>query len=69
MEIKKNSELRFKYVMNIDAQVLSYFCKAFVKRILKIYQTIIDTGINQTNREFLSLMKNLLLEFLFGKIN
>lgn len=37
MEIKKNSELRFKYVMNIDAQVLSYFCKAFVKRILKIY--------------------------------
>lgn len=55
--------------MNIDAQVLSYFCKAFVKRILKIYQTIIDTGINQTNREFLSLMKDLLLEFLFGKID
>lgn len=44
--------------MNIDAQVLSYFCKAFVKRILKIYQTIIDTGINQTNREFLSLIKD-----------
>lgn len=55
--------------MNIDAQVLSYFCKAFVKWIPKIYQTIIDTGINQTNREFLSLMKDLLLESLLGKIN
>lgn len=44
--------------MNKDAQVLGYFCKAFVKRILKIYQTIIDTGINQTNREFLSLIKD-----------
>lgn len=39
--------------MNINAQVLSFFCKAFLKRIhvLKVYQTIIDTGINQTNRE------------------
>lgn len=44
--------------MNEDAQALGYFCKAFVKRILKIYQTIIDTGINQTNREFLSLIKD-----------
>lgn len=37
---------------------IELFCKVFFKRIPKTYQTIIDTGINQTNREFRTLIQD-----------